>query len=314
MSGLHGIVCSTWSKPSASDETKDRVFFRRPVEGRCRVDKTGLAPDISFPKLERAKKVSKDPSERAVLIQTKKHYQELRQHFPSCESTFNGEDAEFGENLIVDGLDATTVCIGDVFSSDQSGLLLQVTFPRLACIRPDKRHPMGLPTGKPGTVRQWVSANSRGGFFARVLKAGDIDVGDVLQLTRRSQPTWSLARTASLCYPTTPLQVTWGGTQDELLELAQLPELGEYEWKERLHVILGWSDNNCCRASVPTNPNSTGEEISAEARSGDGTIANVGIKLDGEYQCPHCSQKFLSERALSKHFKFVHDPNRHQED
>lgn len=314
MSSPQAVVCSLWSKPPASAETKDKVFFRQRVDGRCAVEASGLAPDVNFPKLERAKKVSKDPNERAVLIQTKKHYVELRQNFPTCASKFDGEEAEFGENLIVDGIDATTVCIGDIFTCDQSDLVLQVTFPRLACMRPDKMHPMGLPTGKPGTVRQWVSANSRGGFFVRVLKAGDIGAGDALQLTRRSHPSWSLERTASLCYPKTPLQVTWGGTQAELMELVQIPELGDYEWKERLRVILGWSDNNCSQASAPTIPAVAGEQISADARSGDGTLTNVGIKLEGEYQCKQCSQKFLSERALTMHFKFIHDPNRHQED
>jgi len=55
-------------------------------------------------------------------------------------------------------------------------------------------------------------------------------------------------------------------------------------------------------------------EIRAEAKSGDGTIQNVGIKVDAQFQCPECHQKFDSERANQLHWKFIHDPNRHQED
>eukprot|EP00428_Durinskia_dybowskii_P068680 CAMPEP_0170407802 /NCGR_PEP_ID=MMETSP0117_2-20130122/28443_1 /TAXON_ID=400756 /ORGANISM="Durinskia baltica, Strain CSIRO CS-38" /LENGTH=40 /DNA_ID= /DNA_START= /DNA_END= /DNA_ORIENTATION= len=35
-------------------------------------------------------------------------------------------------------------------------------------------------------------------------------------------------------------------------------------------------------------------EISAAAKSGDGTVANVGIKMSGSFQCPDCRQKFES--------------------
>jgi sulfite oxidase len=57
-----------------------------------------------------------------------------------------------------------------------------------------------------------------------------------------------------------------------------------------------------------------GVEITDEAKSGDGTLVNVGVKLGGSFECQHCRQTFASDRALGLHFKFIHDPNRHQED
>ena len=45
-------------------------------------------------------------------------------------------------------------------------------------------------------------------------------------------------------------------------------------------------------------------EISAEAKSGDGSLTNVGIKLDGKVKCPNCRQMFLNEKALELHLKF----------
>lgn len=50
------------------------------------------------------------------------------------------------------------------------------------------------------------------------------------------------------------------------------------------------------------------------ARSGDGTIEQVGIKVTGAHQCPNCRQKFDTKRALELHWNFIHDPNRHQEE
>jgi len=57
-----------------------------------------------------------------------------------------------------------------------------------------------------------------------------------------------------------------------------------------------------------------GLEMTDAARSGDGSIDNVGIKTNGTFQCPECSQKFETEKAKKLHWKFIHDPNRHQED
>merc|ERR1712032_1634694 len=57
-----------------------------------------------------------------------------------------------------------------------------------------------------------------------------------------------------------------------------------------------------------------GEEYNDKAMSGDGTIANVGLKLTGTFQCPDCKQKFTTKKAQELHWKFIHDPTRHQED
>merc|ERR1712232_1219666 len=38
-------------------------------------------------------------------------------------------------------------------------------------------------------------------------------------------------------------------------------------------------------------------QISDAAKSGDGSTANVGIKMTGTFQCPDCRQKFDSEKA-----------------
>ncbi|CAK0842016.1 unnamed protein product [Prorocentrum cordatum] len=45
-------------------------------------------------------------------------------------------------------------------------------------------------------------------------------------------------------------------------------------------------------------------EISKEAVSGNGTLENVGIKLDGQFKCPHCRQTFSDDKARQLHLKF----------
>jgi len=48
-------------------------------------------------------------------------------------------------------------------------------------------------------------------------------------------------------------------------------------------------------------------ELIAAAKSGDGTIANVGVKVGGKFRCPDCRQQFESKRARQLHWKFVHN-------
>eukprot|EP00403_Amphidinium_massartii_P030858 CAMPEP_0178399144 /NCGR_PEP_ID=MMETSP0689_2-20121128/15131_1 /TAXON_ID=160604 /ORGANISM="Amphidinium massartii, Strain CS-259" /LENGTH=43 /DNA_ID= /DNA_START= /DNA_END= /DNA_ORIENTATION= len=42
-------------------------------------------------------------------------------------------------------------------------------------------------------------------------------------------------------------------------------------------------------------------EISDAAKSGNGTVENVGIKMSGAFQCPDCRQKFETAKAKELH-------------
>merc|ERR1712190_436719 len=47
-------------------------------------------------------------------------------------------------------------------------------------------------------------------------------------------------------------------------------------------------------------------EVMAAAISGDGTVANVGMKLTGHIHCHECNQRFESVKALRLHLKHIH--------
>jgi MOSC domain-containing protein YiiM len=286
---IKATVCSAWSRPASSELDRSIVHHRERVTGRTEMTTGGFASDLAWHTTERSK-LQPNPMERAVLIQTTQHYADLRSQFQELPFEEGGQSQRFGENLIVDGFNADQVCVGDVFQVEGSPLLLQVTMPRLACMRPDKRNPVGngARSGEPGTVRHWASATGRAGLFCKVLAPGPIGEGDVLQLKYRSRPKWNLALLSSLCYASSPLQINWAGTRDELVELSEMDELGSYEWKERLWVHLE-------------------KIVNEEGKSGDGTLPNVGIKMEGSFHCVHCNQKFLTERALEIHCSFAHD-------
>jgi len=226
-------VVSVWKRPVAAEETKGEVFFRRErVTARCDVRENGLPDDHVFTKQERAKSMTR-PGDRAVLAQSEEHYAELRAQFPKTAETLR--ESGFGEQLTVVGVDSSSLCVGDVFASAQSPLVLQVSGPRLACMRVDKKHPTGLRSGAPGTVRQVGSANGRCGFFFRVLELGTVADGDTFTCTRRG--TWSVERVSALCYPISPMRIDFAGSQDELNQLLALDELMVHEWRDRLQEV-----------------------------------------------------------------------------
>lgn len=76
--------------------------------------------------------------------------------------------------------------------------------------------------------------------------------------------------------------------------------------------IRGILNTSWGRCKVVTQP--AGLIITEEALSGDNTVENVGIRMSAKFGCTDCRQKFDTEDARKLHWRFIHDPNRHQED
>src|SRR5712675_472150 len=79
------------------------------------------------------------------------------------------ETGQFGENLTVEGLADSDVCIGDRYRI--GGAVLEVTQPRVTCYR------LGIRMGHEQMPALMV-AHRRPGFYFRVLEAGEIGAGD----------------------------------------------------------------------------------------------------------------------------------------
>lgn len=254
-------VCSVWLRKKNLDENLDKLterpvhFVREPATVPLNVDYTGLEDSFEAHRYRSAQEKWKNASERTLLVQCKKHYLELSKVFPNQFSSWNPDAIDFdregmgrgdsiiGEQVLVDGIDADTVCVGDQFSST-SGLVIQVQFPRLPCFRVDHRYKVEVPEGTPplrsgqkGTVRQYVATNGRGGFFCSVKTPGEVGGGDQWRLLARPHPDWTMERLSRICYGETPVHMTWKGTDEELQELCEMEDLGYHEWRERLIVV-----------------------------------------------------------------------------
>ena len=51
-------------------------------------------------------------------------------------------------------------------------------------------------------------------------------------------------------------------------------------------------------------------EISEAAKSGDGTLENVGRRVGGKFKSPVNNQLFDTQEALDLHLKYLHDPKK----
>ncbi|CAE8649082.1 unnamed protein product [Polarella glacialis] len=173
-----------------------------------------------------------EPWDRALLVGSRQHYHDLQEQFPEMRHYWEAPEATFGEQLVVDGLDADKACLGDILQSTFGPLKLQITCPRLSCFRVDHRYPAIPPattkatttattipqvrTGQPGSIRHYAASTGRAGFFCRVLCEGSIWQGDTLKLVQRPRPEFPLSRLAKLCYSESPLRIAFAGSDQEL--------------------------------------------------------------------------------------------------
>ncbi len=117
----------------------------------------------------------------------------------------------FGENLLIEGQDETSVCIGDHWRIGSA--LVQPCQPRQPCST------LARWFGDPLMVKAMVK-NGRSGWYLRVLEEGPIEAGDRPMLEHRPQGAWSVARVLEASYRSPP-------DKAELAALAQAPGLAE---------------------------------------------------------------------------------------
>lgn len=124
-------------------------------------------------------------AEMAVLAYAAGHYPLWRAESGRADIGFGG----FGENMTIEGLDETTVCLGDVF--EVGGARLQVSQPRTPCWKLERLWDW------PGLVERVIETGRHGWFF-RVLREGEVAAGQSMHLLERPLAQWPIARIATL--------------------------------------------------------------------------------------------------------------------
>lgn len=122
---------------------------------------------------------------KAVLAYPAAHYPRWREELGLPLMGPGG----FGENLAVEGLDETQVCVGDVFAL--GGARLQVSQPRGPCANISRRW------DREDLLRR-VEETGRAGWYLRVLREGVIERGQEMKRLEQPHPGWTVARVLRL--------------------------------------------------------------------------------------------------------------------
>jgi MOSC domain-containing protein YiiM len=149
-------------------------FFREPSPQRRWLATTHLAGN------QQADTKNHGTPDQAVLVYATAHYPLWRQELDRPEIGPGG----FGENFTVDGLDETTVCIGDVYAVGDAHI--QVTGPRYPCVKISRR--WGIPA-----LTARVAETGRTGWYCRVLREGWVEPGVPIALVDRPYPSLTVA-------------------------------------------------------------------------------------------------------------------------
>ena len=140
-------------------------IFKEPVLFRVRATRLGLEGDV-----QADLRVHGGP-EMAVYAYDHSGYthwrRELGADFPH---------GQFGENLTVEGMPETEVCIDDVYRVGEA--LLQVSKPRSPCYK------LALKMERPDFPKAFIESG-RTGFYLRVLEKGELGAGDPITLVSR---------------------------------------------------------------------------------------------------------------------------------
>ena len=138
----------------------------------------------------------------------------------------------FGENLSLDGMDETQVCLGDQWQI--GGVRLEVSQGRQPCWKLNDRFCV------PDMALR-VQNSLRAGWYMRVLQGGELQAGDAVRLLARPHPQWPIARLLRViaerdCTPETlrqilalPLPPSW-----HRLFARRLDNAGAEDWAARL--------------------------------------------------------------------------------
>lgn len=185
------------------------AYWRQPVAGPVAVAELGLAGDrVGNPRVHGG-------PEKAVYAYPQSGYAGWRSEFPALADRF--VPGAMGENLVVDGLDEATLCLGDVIRCGTA--TLQVAQIREPCST------FAAALGSRAVVKAMVRSG-RCGWYCRVLEAGAIAAGDGHDVIDRPNPAWPINRF-------TPIAAGRAGRVEELAELAVLPGLSAY-WHAKL--------------------------------------------------------------------------------
>ncbi len=117
---------------------------------------------------------------KAIYAYPSEHYDYWRDELPGVELPWG----MFGENFTTEGLDESSVNIGDRFRIGSAEIM--VTEPRLPCYK------LGIKFGRTDIIKRFMQSG-RSGFYFSVLRESEVRAGDQIELIERDENKVSVA-------------------------------------------------------------------------------------------------------------------------
>lgn len=208
-------------------KTVRTAIWKRPVDGRVMARRLNLAGD------GQGDLKGHGGEHRAVMVYQLDSYRYWENVFQEANYPYG----QFGENLTIDGLADSEVCIGDRFRIGSA--VFEVTQPRVTCYR------MGIRMNRPEMPALLVS-HRRPGFYFRVIEEGEIGAGDEIVRIAGGPERITVAEIDAMLY-------LHDHTSDRLERALRIPALSA-GWQGSLRNILEASNAGQAANAGPASP------------------------------------------------------------
>ncbi len=165
------IISVNVSRPSLvvwNGETVSTGIYKVPVAGRIMLRTLNLDGD------RQADLTVHGGRDKAVYAYPAGHYPWWRTELPEMTLPYG----MFGENFTTEGLNESTVNIGDEFRVAAAKVM--VVQPRMPCYK------LGVRFGRADIIKRFHQSR-RTGFYLRVIEEGEVGAGDTLELVKRGE-------------------------------------------------------------------------------------------------------------------------------
>ena len=149
-----------------NDQIVSTGIYKTPVEGRVLLRTLNLDGD------RQADLTVHGGPTKAVYVYPAEHYSYWRDELPGAELPWG----MFGENFTSEGLNESTVNIGDRFRVGSAEVT--VSEPRMPCYK------LGIKFGRSDIIKRFL-ASGRTGFYFSVQREGEVGAGDEIELIAR---------------------------------------------------------------------------------------------------------------------------------
>lgn len=177
------------------------AFDKQPISTAVKLHEDGLTGDMQ------ADRKNHGGPDKAVLMYALAHYESWRGQYP--ELTL--DHGAFGENLTMESLDETNVCIGDIYQLNQ--VVVEVAQPRIPCWKISERWQT------PG-LTDAVRSSGRTGWYVRVKRTGMLVAGQSVELMSRPHPELTIQHLNDLLFGRKAFTAEWRAQLQHCSQLA----------------------------------------------------------------------------------------------